>query len=69
MTVGAVPDYVKMQAAVFTDGATAGPPEKVGVILERRKAMIATVHELMSWNNLGGSQLAAGDLLTVYTRP
>jgi len=29
----------------------------------------ATVHELMSWNNLSGSQLAAGDLLTVYARP
>ncbi len=29
----------------------------------------ATVRQLMSWNNLSGSQLAAGDLLTVYTRP
>ena len=28
-----------------------------------------TVHELMSWNNLSGSLLAAGNLLTVYTRP
>jgi membrane-bound lytic murein transglycosylase D len=28
-----------------------------------------TVQELMSWNNLSGSQLAAGNLLTVYTRP
>jgi LysM repeat protein len=28
-----------------------------------------TVHELMSWNKLSGSQLAAGNLLTVYTRP
>jgi hypothetical protein len=47
MTVGAVPDYVKMQAAVFTDGSTAGAPEKVAVILERRKATVATVHELI----------------------
>jgi membrane-bound lytic murein transglycosylase D len=28
-----------------------------------------TVQELMSWNNLTGPQLAAGNLLTVYTRP
>ena len=28
-----------------------------------------TVHELMSWNKLSGSQLATGNLLTVYTRP
>jgi LysM repeat protein len=28
-----------------------------------------TVHELMSWNNLSGPQLAAGNLLTVYTHP
>jgi hypothetical protein len=47
MTVGAVPDYVKLQAAVFADGATAGPPEKVSAILERRKVMIATIHELI----------------------
>jgi len=24
MTVGAVPDYVKMQAAIYADGSTAG---------------------------------------------
>jgi membrane-bound lytic murein transglycosylase D len=29
----------------------------------------ATVQELMSWNNLTGSRLAAGNTLTVYTRP
>ena len=29
----------------------------------------ATVQELMSWNNLTGSLLAAGNTLTVYTRP
>ncbi len=28
-----------------------------------------TVQELMSWNKLSGSQLAAGNLLTVFTRP
>ena len=38
MTVGAAPEYVKMQAAVFADGSTAGAPEKVSAILERRKS-------------------------------
>lgn len=28
-----------------------------------------TIRELKSWNNLSGSRLAAGGLLTVYTRP
>jgi hypothetical protein len=48
MTVGAVPDYVKMQAAIFTDGSTAGAPEKISAILERRKATLATVRELIA---------------------
>jgi hypothetical protein len=48
MTVGAVPDYVKMQAAVFADGATAGAVEKVTAIVERRKATLATVRELIA---------------------
>ena len=29
----------------------------------------ATIQELKSWNKMSGSQLAAGNLLTVYTRP
>ena len=29
MTVGAVPDYVKIRAALYAGGATAGVPEKV----------------------------------------
>jgi hypothetical protein len=55
MTVGAVPDYVKMQAAVFTDGSTAGSPEKVAAILERRKATVATIHELIARLDKGQS--------------
>jgi hypothetical protein len=55
MTVGAVPDYVKMQAAVFTDGSTAGAPEKVTAILERRKTTIATVRELIARLDKGQS--------------
>src|SRR5690349_5466896 len=48
MTVGAVPDYIKMQAAAYSDGATAGAPEKISALLDRRKATIATVHELIA---------------------
>src|SRR5882724_13637759 len=38
MTVGAVPDYVKMRAAVYADGSTAGITEKIALIIGRRKA-------------------------------
>lgn len=48
MTAGAVPDYMKIQAAVYADGATAGVPEKVTQFIERRKAVLATTRELIS---------------------
>jgi hypothetical protein len=48
MTVGAAPEYVKMQAAVFADGSTAGAPERVNAILERRKTTLATIRELIA---------------------
>jgi hypothetical protein len=48
MTVGAVPDYVKLQAAIFADGATAGVPGKVTQLVERRRATFAAVRELIS---------------------
>ncbi len=47
MTVGAVPDYVKLQAAIFADGSTAGVPEKVAQFIERRKAVLQTTRELI----------------------
>ena len=46
MTVGAVPDYVKMQAALYADGKSVGVPEKVAQLLDRRRAMLETVREL-----------------------
>ncbi|MBN9661126.1 MAG: hypothetical protein J0H49_23240 [Acidobacteria bacterium] len=48
MTVGAAPEYVKLQAAVFADGSTAGVPERVPVLVERRKQILATVTELVA---------------------
>ena len=47
MTVGAVPDYVKMQAAIYVDGSTSGIPEKVTLLIGRRRAMLATARELI----------------------
>jgi hypothetical protein len=55
MTVGAVPDAVKMQAAAYTDGATAGAPEKVSAIIERRKATLATIRECIARLEKGAS--------------
>ncbi|MCX6631938.1 MAG: hypothetical protein NTW28_30385 [Candidatus Solibacter sp.] len=48
MTVGAVPDYVKMQAALYTSGTSAGIPEKVAQLLERRRATLDTTRQLMA---------------------
>lgn len=48
MTVGAVPEYVKMQAALYADGSTAGSAEKVAQLMERRRHVLATVRELIS---------------------
>ena len=47
MTAGAVPDYMKIQAAIYADGSTAGVPEKVAQFIERRKAVLATTRELI----------------------
>ena len=48
MTVGAVPDYVKLQAALFADGSSAGIPEKITQIVERRRFCLGTIRELIS---------------------
>ena len=48
MTVGAVPESVKLQAALYADGSTAGIPEKIMQLLERRRHVLATTVELIS---------------------
>ena len=48
MTVGAVPDYVKMRAARYADGTTAGVPEKVAQLVDRRRAMLETTRQLIA---------------------
>ena len=47
MTAGAVPDYMKIQAAIYADGSTSGVPERVTQFIERRKAVLATTRELI----------------------
>jgi hypothetical protein len=47
MTVGAVPDYVKMQAAIFADGTSSGIPEKMTQFIGRRRSVLETTRELI----------------------
>jgi hypothetical protein len=47
MTVGAVPDYVKMQAALYADGTSSGIPEKVTQLVERRRFSLETLRTLI----------------------
>lgn len=47
MTVGAAPEYVKMQAALYADGTSAGIPEKVTQLIERRRSVLETTRELI----------------------
>jgi hypothetical protein len=47
MTVGAVPDYVKMRAAIYADGSTAGIPAKLTQLIERRRYTLETTRELI----------------------
>src|SRR5262245_32616551 len=45
--VGAVPEYVKVQAALFGVGSYAGAPEKVKILTGHRGAKIETIKELI----------------------
>jgi hypothetical protein len=46
MTAGAVPDYMKLTAAIFADGSTAG--EKAKQFIDRRRTILETTRELIS---------------------
>jgi hypothetical protein len=47
MTPGAVPDYMKLQAAIYADGTSSGQPEKVAQLLEHRRVMLETTRGLI----------------------
>lgn len=59
MTVGAVPDYVKLQAALFADGGSSGIPEKVAQLVERRRYLLETTRELVRRLEKAGASNAA----------
>ena len=48
MLIGAAPDYVRVQAAIYADGSTSGIQEKIAEIIARRRAMLETGRELIS---------------------
>ena len=47
MTIGAVPEHVKLLAAIYMDGASVGSPEKLKEIMGRRKMRLDTERELI----------------------
>jgi hypothetical protein len=59
MTVGAVPDYVKMRAAIYADGSTAGMQERVEWLVSRRRTLLETTRELIRRIEKAGSAAAA----------
>ena len=48
MTVGAVGDYVKMRAALYADGSSAGPDDKVAQLRARRALLLSTIREVLA---------------------
>ncbi|MGH9668084.1 MAG: hypothetical protein ACRD9L_27005 [Bryobacteraceae bacterium] len=48
MLVGAVPNYVKVRAAIYADGTWAGIPEKIAELVERRRVTLKTTRELIA---------------------
>ena len=47
MTIGAVPEYVKVRAAIYSDGSSEGVPERVNNVLNRRHHLADTVRKLI----------------------
>jgi hypothetical protein len=56
---GAVPDYVKMQSAIFADGSTAGTPAKIAQLVDRRRTLLATVRDLIRTIADAGDKVSA----------
>jgi hypothetical protein len=59
MTVGAVPDYVKVQAAIYADGSTAGIPDRVSLLKGRRTYTLTAVRDLIRRVEMAQSQNAS----------
>jgi len=59
MTVGAVPDYVKLRAAIFADGSTAGVADRVEWLIGRRRTLLETTREIIRRIEKAGNAAAA----------
>jgi hypothetical protein len=57
MLPGAVPDSVKLEAAIFADGSTAGVPAKIARLVERRRTILETTREAI--RRIGAGERAA----------
>lgn len=47
MTIGAVPDYVKVEGALYADGSSSGVPDKVALLVERRRFTLQILRALI----------------------
>ncbi|HEY3836041.1 MAG TPA: hypothetical protein VGL72_05700 [Bryobacteraceae bacterium] len=68
MTVGAVPDYVKVRAAIYADGSTAGLPDRVTLLTGRRVFSLTTVQDLIRRTELAQTQNASKDVAAAALR-
>jgi hypothetical protein len=46
MTVGAVPDYVKIRGAIYADGSSVGLAKNVTALIDRRRAAMSSLQDL-----------------------
>jgi len=69
MTVGAVPDYVKVRAAIYADGSTVGVPERVALLTGRRKAQLEIAMELIKRLEAGEDVVAWAETLKPEGKP
>jgi len=59
MLAGVAPDYLKVQAAVYSDGATSGAPGEVGQILSGRRIRLKSLREEIERLRKSERELAA----------
>ena len=61
MTVGAVPDYVKIEAALYADGTSSGTADKVALLKARQSFVRETIQELIQRLEKGQAQAVPKD--------
>lgn len=68
MTIGAAPDYVKVQGAIYADGSTAGVPEKVAQLVEGRRFSLESVRGLIHRLEAARDQKVAKETVSANIR-